>query len=387
MRRRSVALLIETSNAYARGLLEGIVSYTRTHDSWSIYLPEQERGAPPPESLAQSRIDGIIARIETDEIADAIRSRSVPTVDVSAARRVPGIPWVETDDAEIARLAVEHLIERGFRSLAYCGEPDFNWSEWRREHFEAAAAERGCDCHVFQSASRSNSGYSWQAEQKRLAAWVRRLPKPTGVLACYDIKAQQLLDVCRGIDVAVPEKLAVLGVDDDSLLCNLCDPPLSSVAPDARKTGYTAASLLDQLMSGAAPPDEAFLIPPLGIETRQSTDTLAVADTDVAAALHFIRENACTGINVSDVVRQTNLSRRVLETRFNRLLGRTPHAEITRLRIERVKRLLVETDLPLAAIAERTGYRHVEYLTVAFRNIVGVPPSVFRQEAARTQTR
>ncbi len=381
MRRRSVALLIETSNAYARGLLEGIVSYTRTHDSWSIYLPEQERGARPPDWLAQSRIDGIIARIETDEIADTIRDRNVPTIDVSAARRVPGIPWVETDDAEIARLAVDHLLERGFRSLAYCGEPAFNWSEWRREHFERIAAEHGCDCRVFRSVSRDSPDYSWQSEQKRMAAWVRRLPKPTGVLACYDIKAQQLLDVCRGIDVAVPEELAVLSVDNDALLCNLCDPPLSSIAPDAHKTGYTAASLLDQLMSGTAAPDEAFLIPPLGIETRQSTDTLAVDDPDIAAALHFIREHACSGINVSDVVKQTNLSRRVLESRFSKLLGRTPHAEITRLRIDRIKRLLVETDLPMTAIAARTGYRHVEYLTVAFRNTVGVPPSEYRRNA------
>ncbi|MBI1312881.1 helix-turn-helix domain-containing protein [bacterium] len=385
MRRRSVALLIETSNAYARGLLEGIVSYTRTHDSWSIYLPEQERGARPPDWLTHSRIDGIIARIETDEIAATIREHNVPTVDVSAARRVPDIPWVETDDAEIARLAVGHLLERGFRSLAYCGEPDFNWSEWRREHFERIATEHGCKCHVFQSVPRNSPDYAWQSEQKRMAAWVRRLPKPTGVLACYDIKAQQLLDVCRGIDIAVPEKLAVLGVDDDSLLCNLCDPPLSSIAPDAHKTGYTAASLLDQLMSGTPPPDEAFLIPPLGIETRLSTDTLAVDDPDIAAALHFIRENACSGINVSDVVRQTSVSRRVLESRFNKLLGRSPHAEITRLRIDRIKRLLVETDLPLSAIAARTGYRHVEYLSVAFRNAVGIPPTEHRRRSASSR--
>ncbi len=386
MRRRSVALLIETSNAYARGLLEGIVSYTRAHDSWSIYLPEQERGARPPDWLADSLIDGIIARIETAEIAAAVGNRMVPIVDVSAARRVPGIPWVETDDAEIARLAVEHLLERGFRSLAYCGEPDFNWSEWRREHFERIAAEHGSSCRVFQSVPRSSPQYSLQAEQKRMAAWLRRLPKPTGVLACYDIKAQQLLDVCRGIDIAVPEELAVLGVDDDALLCNLCDPPLSSIAPDAHKTGYTAASLLDQLMSGTAPPDEKFLIPPLGIETRQSTDTLAVDDPDVAAALHYIRENACLGINVDDVVKQSNLSRRVLESRFSKLLGRTPHTEITRLRIERIKRLLVETDQPLTAIAARTGYRHVEYLTVAFGKSVGMSPSAYRREFATSSS-
>lgn len=387
MRRRAVALLIETSNAYARGLLEGIISYTRTHDSWSIYLPEQERGAAPPQWLADCPIDGMIARIETDEIAQAVRSRNVPTVDVSAARRVPGIPWVETDDARIARLAVEHLVERGFRSLAFCGEPGFNWSRWRQDHFQRIADESGCTCDVFQSPGRNRFGSAWPTEQERLADWLMRLPRPTGILACYDIRAQQLLDVCRGIDIAVPEELAVIGVDNDPLLCNLCDPPLSSIAPDAHRTGYTAASLLDQLMSGASVPDQAVLIPPLGVETRQSTDTLAVDDPDVAAALHFIRENACSGINVSDVVRHSSLSRRVLESRFSKLLGRTPHSEITRQRMDRIRRLLLETDLPLAAIAARTGYRHVEYLTVAFRNQTGVPPSVFREAERRRSGR
>ncbi len=139
--RKSVALLIETSNAYARGLLDGIIAYQREHDPWSVYVGEQGRGAQPPTWIKNWKGDGIIARIETDAIASAVRRSHLPMVDVSAARLIPNIPWVETDDREIADLAAQHLIERGFERLAFYGEPEFNWSQWRQRHFIEKAAE------------------------------------------------------------------------------------------------------------------------------------------------------------------------------------------------------------------------------------------------------
>jgi len=204
--------------------------------------------------------------------------------------------------------------------------------------------------------------------------------EPVGVLACYDIKAQQLLDACRDASIAVPEDVAVLGVDNDPVLCSLTTPPLSSVIPNAQRSGFEAAALLDRMMAGKKEPPTPHLIEPLGIETRQSTDVLAIPDRDVAAALRFIREHACDGIGVAEVLKAVPLSRRVLEQRFQKLLGRTPHDEITRVQIENVKRLLEDSDLPLEAIAGRCGYKHVEYMTVAFKREVGVPPSVWRTE-------
>lgn len=383
--RRTVALLIETSNAYARGVLEGILEYIRHHERWSLVIPEQERGARPPSWLNRWKGDGVIARIETEEIAKAMRRTKRPVVDVSAARHLPDIPWVETDDQAIAQLAADHLIERGFRHLAFCGDSGFNWSIWRQQHFERIVQEAGCDCHIHQSIPRTDAKYSWNREKRGLAAWLKRLPKPVGIMACYDIKAQQLLEVCRELDIAVPEEAAVLGVDNDRLLCDLADPPLTSVICNTRRTGYEAASLLDRMMSGEKLGPESVLVKPLGIETRQSTDTLAIDDPDIAAAVRFIRENAWAGINVGDVLREVPLSRRVLEHRFRRMLGRTPHNEITRLRIDRVKQLLAETDLPLTEIARRTGYRHDEYLSVAFRKAVGVSPRAFRKEERSLQ--
>lgn len=382
--RRQVALLIETSNAYARGLLQGVTGYILKHEAWSVFLPEQERGAAPPSWLARWRGEGIIARIENEEIAAAVRKSKLPAVDVSAARKLDDIPWVETDDQAIANLAAQHLAERGFKNFGFCGVHGFNWSTWREQHFVSQIESNGGTCHVHNVPTRGSKGVPWNREQTKLRQWLRQLPKPIGVMACYDIQAQQLLDACREEDIAVPEQVAVIGVDNDRLLCELAMPPLSSVIPDSFRSGYEAASLLDRLMDGESVPANAHLIKPLGISTRQSTDVLAISDPDIANAARFIREHACSGINVADVVKQVPLSRRVLESRFRELLGRTPHQEIARYRLARVKRLLTETDLPLSEIAARSGFRHVEYLTVAFKKHLGVPPSKYRKQNSGT---
>lgn len=376
---KSVALFIETSNAYARGLLEGVLQFVRHHEPWSLYLPEQGRGAPPPDWLKHWRGDGIIARIESKAIAKGLEIANLPIVDVSAARHSPTIPFVETNDKAIARLAAEHLIERGFRHLGFCGDPGFAWSNYRKEHFAQIASEAGCDLHVYESMSRWDEKYSWTEERRQLSKWVRDLPRPIGVLGCYDIKAQQLLDVCRELNVAVPEEMAVLGVDNDLLVCELASPPLSSVIPNTHRTGYEAAAILARMMSGEKVAAEGCFVDPLGVQVRQSTDILAITDPDVAKALRYIRENAWTGITVSDVLREVPLSRRVLESRFRKLLGRTPHEEIMHRRIRLVKQLLGETDLSLAEIAKRVGFDNSEYLSVAFKREVGKAPSVYRK--------
>ncbi|MFV0446811.1 MAG: XylR family transcriptional regulator [Planctomycetaceae bacterium] len=377
MRRRSVALLIETSNSYARGLLDGIIAWERAHEAWSIYLPERERGASP-KSLEAWRGDGVIARIETADIANAVQELDVPVVDVSAARHVSNVPWVETNDRAVSTEAFEHLQERGFRHFAFCGDPGFNWSNWRRDAFVELVTQAGGDCLVHDSLPLYGANYSWTHERKRLETWVQSLPRPIGIMACYDIKAQQLLDVCRDLDIPIPEELAVIGVDDDRLVCELSHPPLSSVAPNTYRTGYEAAALLDRMMAGESVPAEAHLIVPIGVTARQSTDVLAIDDADVVAALRYIREHACHGISVADVLRRVPVSRRQLESKFSSLLGRTPHAEILRLRMDRTKRLLAETDLSLSEIAHLVGFQHTEYLSVAFKREVGSTPRDFR---------
>lgn len=380
-RRPRVALLIETSNSYARGLLRGVIRYVREqHRPWSLELPEQGRGASPPTWLSRWPGDGVIARIENSRIARALLRSRLPVIDVSAARLVPDIPWVETDDREIARLAVEHLLERGFREFGYVGEFAFNWARWRHEAFARELAAHGFPCAVHDWRSRSTGEVATERERSRLIRWIAELPRPAGIMVCYDRMGQRFLDTCREMDVAVPEDIAVLGVDNDDLICSLSSPGLSSVIPDVERTGYLAAQLLDEAMAGRPPRAEGHFVPPLGIATRPSTDILAMDDRHIAAALRFIREHACEGIQVADVLRRVPLTRRVLEQRFRTAVGRTPHAEIIRLRVRRVGELLVSTDLSLQEIARRTGFEHVEYLSVAFKRELGLSPSVYRAQ-------
>ena len=381
MTRRNVALLVETSNSYARGVLEGIIEYMRHHERWSIFLPEQERGGRPPKWLENWNGDGIIARIENDDIATTLRQIELPVVDVSAARHLPDIPWVETDDEAISELAVGHLVDRGFTNLAFCGDPGFNWSNWRRDRFRSLTEGDSLTSFVYDTLSRNDPGYSWDQEKRGLANWLCELPRPVGIFACYDIQAQKILEVCRELDIAVPEEVAVLGVDNDALLCELAEPPLSSISCNTRRTGFEAAALLDRMMNGEQVEAAPILLPPVGVQARQSTDILAIDDPDVAAALRFIRLNALEGINVADVVRTVPLSRRVLESRFKKILGRSPHEELTRLKVDRIKELLSRTDLSLSEIAIRTGFEHDEYMSVFFRNTEGIPPGKFRQQS------
>ena len=376
---RRVALLVETSNSYARGLLRGVIDYARSHGRWSVYLGEHSRGDQPPPWLERWDGDGVIARIENARIARAVMRCGRPVVDVSAARLLPQLPWVETDDEAIARAAAGHLLERGLRRFAFFGEERFNWSTWRQEHFTRIVREAGCECAVYNATRRS--GRDWEREENDLAGWLRGLAKPVGVMACYDIGGRQVLDACRRAGVSVPDEVAVVGVDNDGLLCELSDPPLSSVEPDARRTGHCAAEILDRLMNSRRVSVLSHRIPPVGVVTRQSSDTMAVGDGDVAEAVRFIRENACSGISVKDVLQRVPLSRRALETRFVKAVGRTPHAEVERVRLERAKHLLLVTDLPVYEVARRTGFRYQEYLSVAFRRYAGMSPTQFRKKA------
>lgn len=374
--RRRVAILIETSNAYGRGLLAGVHAHKHPADDWMMLACEHARGAPPLADVAGWHVEGIVARIENEVTARAIKKRGLPTIDVSAARLLPQVPFVETDDREIARLAAEHLLLLGDVHLAYCGDPRFRWSENRRAFFEAEAARKGRAVKVFQPRRRlAGAGVIDDAE---LTAWVVSLPKPAAIFACYDALALQLIEVCHWGGIAVPDQVAILGVDDDDLLCPLSTPPLSSITPDARGAGRLAAELLDRLFLGKSVAVE-HLVMPLGLSVRRSTDMVVTSDPLVSSAVQFIRTNAHRGIKVVDVAAALSASRRTLEQRFVKHLGRTPHDEILRVQFHLVEDLLRRTDMKLASIAARCGFKHPEYMTVAFAKRRGMPPRDFRR--------
>lgn len=380
MSTRAVALLVEMSSGYCRGLLEGIHAFAKRDGDWSIYLNEQERGATPPTWIRGWRGDGIIARIETDQIGRALRQLKIPIVDLSAARRVQDIPWADTDDEAIAKLAIDHFLDRGFSNVAFCGDAGFAWSNSRRHFFRSLALEAGCEYFEHQVAHRYDHDFSWDNVRHALSQWIRALPTPISIMTCNDYLGKHLLDLCRSLQISVPEEVAVLGVDDDRLLCSLCTPSLSSIAPNTFQTGFEAAELLQRMMDGAFNATSTRLVTqPLGVELRESTDTMAIPDQDVTKALVYIRRNSLRGIQVGDVLKVVSVSRRSLEHRFQKYLGHSPHEEIMRIKIARIKELLTKSGDSIHAIAQRTGFAHPEYMTAAFKKSVGVTPTEYRQ--------
>ncbi|MGI5397286.1 XylR family transcriptional regulator [Streptomyces sp. CA-251251] len=371
---RQVALVVETSNAYARGLLTGIRKFVLSRPHWSIYLVEHSRYETDFSWLDGWRGDGMLARIENEETAHLVRALGLPAVDLSAKRLVPELPCVETDDSVIAGLAVEHFAERGLRRFAYCGDPRFGWSLAR-----AKAFARGAHAHGTHAGEFSMGASARRADERlRLAAWLRTLPRPVGVLACYDMAGQEVLEACALAGLRVPDDVAVLGVDNDELFCNLTSPPLSSVQPDAVRTGFLAAEILDDMMAGRPRTPDVRTIPPLRIATRQSSDVIAVGEPSLAAALRYIRDHADEAVTVQAVVDHTPLSRRALEYRFATNLGRTIHSEILRVRMARVADFLMSTDWTLPRIAESLGFPHSEYMGVTFKRQTGMSPGEYR---------
>jgi len=373
-----VALLIETSNAYARGLLAGIRKYVRIHGPWNVHLWEHGRGDRPPKWIADWDGDGVLARVENKQIARALADLRTPIVDLSSHRHLPNVPAVTTDDAAIARLAFEHFAERGFRHFAYCGDERFAWSIGRGGFFDELVRHAGLNCEHYNAAT--GQCVDGDAETDAIAEWLRGLLRPTAVFAGYDARGQQVLEACQRAGLSAPEQVAVVGVDNDELLCELAPVPLTSVIPDTQRTGWEAAELLSRLMKGEQIEPTVHRIPPRGIAMRQSTDVSAVDDVHIAKAARFIRENACMGIGVVDVVAAVPMGRRLLEKRFRSMLGRTLRQEITRVQMQRVKELLVGTDLSLAEIAGRAGFKYVEYLTFVFKREFGMSPSGYRIE-------
>ena len=377
---RHVAILIETSRAYGRGLIRGISRYNAERGQWSTYFQPQGLGAPPPPWLANWHGDGIIARIEDRRLARAVAQSRRPVVNLRGTLSDVAFPFIGSDNEAIGRMGADHLLERGFQQFAFCGLPRgyHPGLDRRGECFQRFIEKAGYPCEVLHPPLRKRSP-SWEQDQKWLARWIARLPKPIAIMATNDDRGLQLLDACRRVGAVVPDEVAVLGVDNDEYLCGLSLPPLSSIDVDSEKTGYQAAALLDRMMGGKRPPKRIAETPPAGVVTRRSTDVLATDDHDVIRAVQYIRENACLAIQVPDILQHVSTSRAALEPRFRRVLGRTLHQEVQRVRIERAKSLLAETDLPIKQIALQSGFKNVQYLTRVFSAAVGHPPAAFRK--------
>ena len=377
---RTVALLVETSNRYTRELLRGVRDYARDAGGWVVHLSEQGRGDGPPPWLRSWTGDGIIARIENAETAAAVRSKKLPVVNVSASGLAEHYPTIISDSAGVAKLAAEHLMERGFRHFGYCGDGRFAWSAKHGLNFAAHLKKAGRECSSY-SSTPTDFG-DRDGERAKLSAWLTALPKPVGVMTCYDIRGQQVLDACRALRLRVPDEVAVIGQHNDDLLCELCDPPLSSVIPDARRAGYEAARLLARLMAGRRVAAGVHAIAPIGVAVRRSTDVIAVEDTRVAMAVRFINDHFVEAINVDDLARLAGLSRTRLERQFRAFIGRSPYDYALQLRLRRARELLAGSDLLISEVGSRAGFSTPEYFSAVFKKHAGKSPKAFRRQEA-----
>jgi LacI family transcriptional regulator len=378
-----VALLIETARGYGRGLLRGIVHYARLHGPWSFYVTpgDFEQALP---KMRQWGGTGIIARIATPAVAKAILECNLPTIalDLAEDELLPNHPLsklseISSDSYSAAQMAAEHLLERHFPHYAFVGIAGQVWSERRRKSFCGRIAAAHFKPLVYPNPRRERDR-AWDREQKILAEWLRGLPTPLGLMACNDDRGRQVLEACRLARIQVPEQIAVIGVDNDELLCELSDPPLSSVALNAEQGGYRAAALLDKMMRGRVRKPQRLVVEPLHVVARRSSNIVALDDPEAAEALKFIHMYGTNPIGIKDVVKHVQLSRRSLEIRFHKTVGRTIHDEIKRVRIEHAKRLLLESDLPIPSVASAAGFNTQSYFGQVFCHEVGMTPARYR---------
>ncbi len=385
-----VALLLETSTEYGRGLLRGILRYSRLHGPWSLHVAPGHLDQALPKSKSWCGT-GIIARIRSPEMEKMILSTRLPFVASSLSESRPPVAGsnfaeIRTDSEGIAMMGAAHLLEAGFRSFAFCGFTNCHWSTVRENAFIQFSKEKGyvCSAHRIPLANwmqRPNWIASWQHEQPIMVKWLKSLTKPAGLMACNDVCGREVLQACASAGLNVPDEVAVVGVDNDEMMCELSNPPLSSVALDVESAGYKAARLLDQLMRGQKAVERVVWVGPTHVATRRSSYVIAQEDSLVARALQIIRERARHTLSVYDVTEGLGVSRRTLERRFFRAIGRTVLSEIMRCHLQRAKQLLLETDLPCHKVAAEAGFGSQKTFNRTFSCKEGTTPQNFRRRS------
>jgi LacI family transcriptional regulator len=371
---------VDTSTSWGRRLVTGINDYTRKHGPWQMFV--EARGLE--ERIRVPRGwdgEGIIARIGSEAMARDLHSRGLPVVNVSAINlKSADFPRVTSDMQAMAELAAAHFLERGFEHFAYFGLRGLSYTAVQQATFIGSVRRIGADCAVYEIPPHAGAEPDWNLDLEKLAKWLRNLPKPVAVFTWNADSGRQVIYAAHRARLHVPEEVAVLSGADDDLLCEVSQVPISAVLAPAQQVGYRAAELLHRLMSGRKPFKTPLYIPPLGIVTRQSTDTLAVQDRPLLAAIYFIRENAHRTIRVADVARHSGIARRALERRFARHLERSVGDEIRRVHFDRAKKLLVQTDMPVSEVSEASGFGTSEYLAHVFKRQMKLTPLGYRRQ-------
>lgn len=380
MKRPKVALLLESSRAAGRALIRGVANYAHHHGRWSFYWePSGLRTAWG--KLKALNLQGIILRdvVHLDEVL----AFGIPTVVVGHSHpEVPGMVNVSSDAVTIGRLGAEHLLGCGVTNFAYCGIKNLprekaDWSEQREDAFGERIQKAGFTCQRH-TAVVSGERF-WHQERRAMVRWLRSLPKPCGLMACNDDMGNEVIEACKLGGLAVPDDIAVIGVDNDELVCGLSDPPLSSIAINFERAGYEAAGVLDRLMRGSKRVPTRIVAAASHVVPRRSTDILTVEDVPLAKALRYIRSHASENFSVSEAAQASGLSRRALEKRFRRQLNHSVLDEIRQVRANQIARLLVETEWSVGRIAEVLGFDDMQHIARYFRAVKGQTPMSYRK--------
>jgi len=380
MANKHITLLVETSTTWGWEIVQGVADYSQAHTNWLLHV--EPRGKYERLELPEDwQGDGVIARVTHEGLAEQILKSGVPAVNVSWYNYGQGaIPRCTSNERLAGELVAHHYLERGFRQFAYCGSKKRpNYIDLLQDAFQAIITEAGYECIAFGARERKPPTPFSKEILNSLAEWVEQLPKPIALLAFSDVRAKQVADACRLANVDVPGQVAILGGEHDLLSCHISTPKLSSIDLSPHTIGVRAAELLDCFLEGKPTPPDPVLIPPARIIVRQSTDTLAVEDPILIKALHYIQSNISEPITVKHVIANVPSSRRVLEQRFRDVLHRSPGEEIRRVRVEKAKRLLLESDRTLKHIASACGFMHAEVLTRVFKRSEGITPTLYRE--------
>ena len=382
---RKVFLSIEQDRGYGRGLISGITQYSKLFGPWSFYTrtpfyyrksKKEQRAI---DIIKQWRPDGIIMR-EDQDIED-IMTLGIPSIFITYTKiEVPGCVALLGDHEVCGKLAAEHLIARGFKNFAFCGVPNKYWSQYREESFKKRVKEAGFEVCSFPFSS-SEMKINWLKDQGKLKKWLTKLPKPVGIMACTDDRAQNVIEACKAAELHVPQDVAVVGVDNDELLCGLVNPPLSSVSLDAFNAGYYAAESLDSIIKGKTPaPEKTIIAQATHVVIRQSSDIFAVDDQDIRIALRYISDNANQAIQVKDVADACGLTVRVLQRKFKCNLGKSVSDLIDKARIELICRILIESPKSINQIAHDIDFISENHFSRYFRRLMEVSPSAYRKK-------
>ena len=383
-----VMVLLEMSNKINRDRMQGILRYERLYGPWRLSIVEGKRFEQPLRDLGALGVDGVLAGTTLTELLEPVMRTRVPTVlfDPLAPYPDAGNPSFRysklvCDSVRVGRVGAEYLLAQGFSKFAFVGDIwDSNWSVKRRDGFVGRLAEEGVSCNVYGPISDAAKS-DWGVEQKSMAAWLARLPMPVGLMASNDVRGRQVLDTCLTAGLRVPDQVAVLGVDNDELICSTTNPPLTSILRDTEGSGFYAAQMLDRLMRSRKRKSETQLYGPLRVFSRQSTEKLQFDDLLAVRAVEFIRLNSGIGMNVTDVVEHLRVSRRLAEMRFRQAVGHSIHDELQNARLAQVRRLLQETDLSVSEITAHCGYESESYLGLVFRKEYDMTMRQFRKAA------